>query len=144
MKGILLVGAQFVLIALLLWPFTAPVWLLPSMLLALPAMALAFWTLAYNRPGNFNIRPVLKEGAQLITSGPYARVRHPMYVCVLWFGLAAALLYSSWLKLLLLLLLFAVLWMKAAEEEKGLRASFPAYASYAATVGRFLPKQMPG
>ena len=133
-------AVQFLLIALLIWPYTAAVWIVP----ALPALALAIWTLSYNRPGNFNIRPELKEGAQLIKTGPYGLVRHPMYVCALWFGLSAVLLYASWLKLLWLLFLFAVLWMKSSLEEKALRGCFPDYAAYAANVGRFLPKKMPG
>lgn len=144
MQGILLVATQFLLIALLAWPFSAPVWIVPSLLLVLPAVFLAGWTLTCNRPGNFNIRPELKKGAQLITTGPYAFVRHPMYVCVLWFGLVAALLYASVFKLLMLLLLYIVLWMKAGLEEKALRVQFPDYANYAAAVGRFLPEKWRG
>lgn len=138
--GLLLVSAQFLLIASLIWPFSPVALFWPAALLAMPAVALALWTLACNRPGNFNIRPALKEGAQLITHGPYAWVRHPMYVCVLWFGVAAVVLYASWLKVLLWLALLIVLWLKAAVEEAALMAHFAAYGTYAATVGRFVPR----
>lgn len=138
--GPVLVGAQFLLIALLIWPFSPAALIWPAALLAIPAVVLALWTLTCNRPGNFNIRPALKEGAQLITHGPYVWVRHPMYLCVLWFGVAAIVLYASWLKVIFWLALLVVLWLKAAVEEAALVAHFAAYPAYAATVGRFVPR----
>ena len=139
MQAALLVGAQFVLIALLIWPTSELLWISPACLLALPALALAVWTLIFNRPGNFNIRPTVKDGSQLIVDGPYAWVRHPMYVCVLWMGVAAVVLYASWLKLAALFALFCVLWLKALVEEKALLIRFPAYYDYASRVGKFIP-----
>lgn len=143
MQAVLLVVVQFVLIALLIWPGSELRFLWPALLLALPALALAVWTLFFNRLGNFNIRPTLKAGAHLVTEGPYAWVRHPMYVCVLWMGLAAVVLYASWLKLTVLIALAGVLWFKAAVEEKILRLSFPQYEDYAFRVPRFIPSRRP-
>lgn len=139
MQALLLVAAQFALIALLIWPGSALLFVWPALLVALPALALALWTLFYNRPGNFNIRPTLKADAQLVTDGPYAWVRHPMYVCVLWMGVSAVLLYASWLKLAALIALACVLWLKASVEEKALRLKFPQYDAYANRVPRFIP-----
>lgn len=139
----ILVAAQFALIAALAWPWTAPVFVAPAAALALPALALGVWTLRHNPLGNFNIRPELKAGAQLVTGGPYGLVRHPMYVVVLWLGLCAVLLYARAAGLLLWLLLLAVLDRKAAMEEAYLHAAFPDYAGYAERVGRFLPRGMP-
>ena len=48
-----------------------------AVLLAI-AVTLAIWTLTVNRPGNFRIVPDPKTGGQLITSGPYHWIRHPM------------------------------------------------------------------
>ncbi len=144
MKETLIVGAQFVLIGLLVWPLTQVRFMLPAIIVALPALAFGIWTLLHNRPGNFNIRPSLREGAQLVMDGPYALVRHPMYVCVLWCGIAAVVLYATALKLLLLVLLFAVLNTKAAMEERLLLEAFPEYTEYMDKVGRFLPRKPPG
>jgi protein-S-isoprenylcysteine O-methyltransferase Ste14 len=143
MYGRLLVAAQFTLIMLLIWPWTVPVLMWPALLMILPALVFGVWILKHNRIGNFNIRPELKSGSQLITDGPYALVRHPMYVAVLWFGLCAVLLYASAAALLLWGLLLVVLDRKAALEEIYLRAHFADYAAYANRVGRFLPRRLP-
>jgi protein-S-isoprenylcysteine O-methyltransferase Ste14 len=144
MYGGLLVSAQFMLIMLLIWPWVAPVFVLPALLLTLPALAFGVWILRHNRIGNFNIRPELKSGAQLIIDGPYALVRHPMYVAVLWLGLCAVVLYASTAALLLWGLLYWVLDRKAALEESYLRIHFTAYEAYAEKAGRFLPRRQPG
>ncbi len=144
MYGGLLVSAQFMLIMLLIWPWTAPVFLLPALLLTLPALAFGVWILRHNRIGNFNIRPELKPDARLIIDGPYALVRHPMYVAVLWLGLCAVVLYASTAALLLWGLLYLVLDRKAAREESYLRIHFSDYEAYADKVSRFLPRRLSG
>ena len=140
----LLVAAQFILIILLIWPWTAPVFIWPALLMSLPALVFGVWILKHNRLGNFNIRPEVKPGAQLIIDGPYALVRHPMYVAVLWMGLCAVVLYASAAALFLFGLLYLVLDLKAALEETYLRAHFADYEVYADKVGRFLPRRLPG
>ena len=144
MYGRLLVTTQFLLIILLTWPWTAPVFVLPTIMMTLPAMIFGVWILRHNRLGNFNIRPELKSGAQLIVDGPYALVRHPMYVMVLWLGLCAVVLYASAAALLSWGLLYWVLDRKAALEESYLRIHFAEYEAYADKVGRFLPRYLSG
>jgi len=144
MYGRFLVTAQFMLIMLLIWPWTAPVFLLPAFLMTIPALVFGIWILQHNRIGNFNIRPELKSGAALIIDGPYALVRHPMYVAVLWLGLCALVLYASAAALFLWGLLILVLDRKAALEEVYLRTHFTDYAAYADKVGRFLPRRLLG
>ena len=139
----LLVAAQFILIILLIWPWTVPVFMWPALWMSLPALAFGIWILKHNRLGNFNIRPEVKSGAQLIMDGPYALVRHPMYVAVLWMGLCAVVLYASAAPLFLLGLLYLVLDRKAALEETYLRTHFADYEAYADKVGRFLPRRLP-
>lgn len=144
MKDSLIVAAQFLLIGLLAWPFSEVHWWWPAALLAMPGIAFGLWTLAHNRPGNFNIRPRIRENSVLITDGPYALVRHPMYVCVLWLGIAAVVLYATPLKIGLLVLLYVVLRTKAGMEEALLLAHFADYAEYCSKVGRFFPRRAPG
>jgi protein-S-isoprenylcysteine O-methyltransferase Ste14 len=82
-------------------------------LLWLACMALGLWALSANRPGNFNIRPEPKADGQLVQTGPYRWIRHPMYT--------------------------AVLWLKAVLEERMMCQRHPAYRAYMARTRRFLP-----
>jgi protein-S-isoprenylcysteine O-methyltransferase Ste14 len=137
--GRLLVAAQFALIAWLIWPFTPQTWSLPALALLSCAVALGTWALAYNRPGNFNIRPEPKASARLVTGGPYRFMRNPMYSAVLLFAAAAVLAYADIWKIACWFALALVLLAKAMLEERGLRAHFPGYAEYAKRVHRFIP-----
>ena len=137
--GRLLVAAQFALIAWLIWPFTPQSWPIAGSVLLGLAVALGLWTLVYNRPGNFNIRPEPKAAGQLVTGGPYRLVRHPMYVAVLLVAAAEVFSYGDTWKALAWAALLAVLWLKSEVEEAALRGKYPEYAAYAAKVGRFVP-----
>jgi protein-S-isoprenylcysteine O-methyltransferase Ste14 len=139
LAGQFLVAAQFALILWLIWPFTAQHWSPIALALVGAAVVLGVWTLAHNRPGNFNIRPQAKAGAQLVTGGPYRFVRHPMYSAVLLFAAAEAVAYADPWKILAVLLLAAVLLGKAVLEERALAVQFAAYPAYAARVRRLVP-----
>ena len=139
MRSVALVTLQLALIALLLkslpreWP--------PWAALALLAVAgvLGIWTLAMNRPGNFNIRPEVKSGARLVTTGPYRYVRHPMYVCILLAGVATLLWRPAWWRLGVLGALAIVLHVKSGIEERAMLKVHPDYASYRARTARWIP-----
>ncbi len=133
------VAAQFLLIAaMVLWP-AAWRWDAVAITLGLAAIALGLWVFAYNRPGNFNIRPEPKAGGQLVTGGPYRWMRHPMYVALL-LGMAAVAAEShSWVQAGLWWLLLLVLNFKAALEERLLRQRWPDYAAYCQRTRRFIP-----
>jgi protein-S-isoprenylcysteine O-methyltransferase Ste14 len=82
--------------------------------------------------------PVIKVQAardhRVISSGPYAWVRHPMYSSVMLFFFGAPLLVGSWWGVLMAPL-FAVLFaVRAGIEERALVAGLPGYADYAARV----------
>jgi len=137
--GRLLVAAQFALLAWLIWPLTPQVWSLPALALLACAAALGVWTLAYNRPGNFNIRPEPKASGRLVTGGPYRYMRNPMYSAVLLFAAAEVVAYADPWKIGCWLILALVLLAKALLEERGLRERHAGYAEYARRVHRFIP-----
>lgn len=137
--GRALVAAQFALLAWLIWPLTPQSWSLPALALLACAIALGLWALAYNRLGNFNIRPEPKASGQLVTGGPYRYVRNPMYSALLLFAAAEVVAYRDPWKILCWLALALVLLGKAMLEERGLRAQHPGYAAYAKRVRRFIP-----
>lgn len=90
------------------------------------------------------IMPEPGATAELITTGPYGWVRHPMYVGVLLLMFGCVLLSmnwtsTNWLSVLLWLALLLVLDRKAAREERFLEQAFPNYASYRQSTGRFIP-----
>lgn len=139
MTGRLLVALQFILFALLCWPWSG--WTFSSPGLALCAVGAGFglWTLAFNRIGNFNIRPEPKAGAVLVTGGPYLYVRHPMYAALLLFAAGVALFYAAWPNTACWVGLAAVLYAKSRIEEAALKRVFPAYESYARHTRRLIP-----
>jgi protein-S-isoprenylcysteine O-methyltransferase Ste14 len=137
--GRLLVGAQFALLAWLIWPLTPQTWSLLALVLVGGAAGLGLWTLVHNRPGNFNIRPEPKVSGRLVTSGPYQFVRNPMYSAVLLFAAAEVVAYADIWKVACWFALALVLLAKAMLEERGLRAQHAGYAEYAKRVRRFIP-----
>lgn len=137
--GRVLVAAQFALIAWLIWPLTPQRWSLPALVLLGFALALGLWTLAHNRPGNFNIRLEPKASGRLVTSGPYAYMRNPMYSALLLFAAAEVAAYDDPWKIACWFALALVLLAKSMLEERGLRAQHAGYAEYAKRVRRFIP-----
>ncbi len=85
------------------------------------------------------------EGGKLASSGPYSRVRNPIYLGNFILGLGmVALLGDPWL-LPMHLITFAVLYATIipAEEQFLAREFGPAYQAYAANVPRLLPRLFP-
>lgn len=88
--------------------------------------------------------PVVKiqeeRGHAVVTTGPYAVVRHPMYAGAIGFVLGAPLLLGSWPGLVLGLIMFMAFGYRAVREERTLAAQLPDYADYAERVRyRFFP-----
>jgi len=83
--------------------------------------------------------PRPKEASQLITSGIYARMRHPLYLSVIALGFAWALLWRSWPALSLAVLQALFFDAKARREESWLRERFSHYDDYTCRVKRFIP-----
>ncbi len=77
----------------------------------------------------------------LVTTGPYARTRHPMYTALNMFSFSMAMMTSN-----LLVLLFAVLvivpfpWIAKSEEQMLLETFGEDYREYMRRTGRFFPR----
>lgn len=74
------------------------------------------------------------RGHKVISTGPYAWVRHPMYSGAIFFFLGTALLLGSWCAFAIGLMLIAVVAFRAVREEHMLAAELPGYADYARRV----------
>jgi protein-S-isoprenylcysteine O-methyltransferase Ste14 len=83
---------------------------------------------------------VMAQARGLVTTGPYAIVRHPLYLCEEITVLGVALAHLS----IAAVLIVAVQWMfqlrRMANEEKVLDAAFPECAAYAARTPKILPR----
>lgn len=77
--------------------------------------------------------------AQLVTSGAYRVVRHPMYFGLLLAALGISLLTLSPLRIALTLLLGVFFDRKATREERWLLERYPDYPAYQAEVRKLLP-----
>ena len=98
----------------------------------------------YRRAGRAlgpQLSPLLapSEPAAVVESGPYRRVRHPMYRAELAMACGAALSLASWLAGALAVALGALVLRRIAREEDLLAARLPAYRAYAARTTRLLP-----
>jgi protein-S-isoprenylcysteine O-methyltransferase Ste14 len=82
--------------------------------------------------------PVVKlqqeRGQRVISTGPYAFVRHPMYFGAAFYFIGAALLLGSWLGVIFAFVLIGLLCIRIPIEEKTLRAGLEGYEEYAAHV----------
>lgn len=76
------------------------------------------------------VRVQTDRGQTVITTGPYAYVRHPLYAAVIPFAAGTALLLGSWYGLLMGLVFTVALALRAVQEERVLQAKLPGYAEY--------------
>jgi protein-S-isoprenylcysteine O-methyltransferase Ste14 len=81
------------------------------------------------------------ERTALVTTGPFALVRNPIFAAMIPTALGLTLMVPSWIALagLAVLMVALELQVRVVEEPYLLDAHGPAYASYAAHVGRFVP-----
>lgn len=118
-------------------------------LAALPAFVagglLALWSARHL--GRFLVVEIARaKDHELITSGPYARIRHPTYTATILLALSPALLLLHVLLILNLVLVVVLATYRARLEERLLASEegFGAeYRAYKMRTGRFLPRLLP-
>jgi protein-S-isoprenylcysteine O-methyltransferase Ste14 len=81
-----------------------------------------------NSFGGSNIR--VEENQKVISTGPYATVRHPMYVGTIVMVIGIALGLGSWWALLILAISMPVLAIRILDEEKVLENELAGYKEY--------------
>ncbi|MFH2122322.1 MAG: isoprenylcysteine carboxylmethyltransferase family protein [Pseudomonadota bacterium] len=128
--GGLLVACQFILILLLAATTHWSNIHIPALLFFIASLLLAGWAIKVMRLGNFNILPTIRDGAILVTHGPYRYIRHPMYASLLLAGAGLLLISCSWMRLAVFLALWLVLYLKLRVEENLLVGHFTDYSLY--------------
>jgi protein-S-isoprenylcysteine O-methyltransferase Ste14 len=85
---------------------------------------------------SFSIMP---EARRLVTGGPYALARHPVYVFEEIAVLGIMLQYAQPWASVLFIVHIGLQMARASFEEKVLASAFPEYRAYAAKTARFIP-----
>ncbi len=146
-RGYFYVAIQFLLIALL---FTAPRQadpygtfsdLIGIVGVAVIALGAVILVTSFVRLGkSLTANPVPKDDGVLVTSGLYGRVRHPIYFGLLVLALGVVLDAGWWPQIIIALMLYFLLNIKAQFEEDLLRKKYPEYKAYALKTPRFFPR----
>ena len=110
-----------------------------SLLLVGLGLALRAWAVAY---AGHHTRSNTIEAPQLVTDGPYAHVRNPIYLGTILLGLGmVGLLGNPWLLPIYIITLTALLVAIIPAEEAFLQRQFgEEYSRYRASVRRLLPQ----
>jgi protein-S-isoprenylcysteine O-methyltransferase Ste14 len=98
------------------------------------------WCGAKNLGRSLTPFPRPSAGAELIVSGIYAHIRHPLYASVAILAVGWTVLWQSLPAAAVTVALLVFLRAKAAHEEALLRNLFLTYADYARRVPRFFPR----
>ncbi|HKV80878.1 MAG TPA: isoprenylcysteine carboxylmethyltransferase family protein [Candidatus Sulfotelmatobacter sp.] len=115
------------------WPF----WLGAAVTVA--GLLFAIWARAHLGT-NWSSSITIKQGHELITSGPYAVVRHPIYTGILTGFLGTVIALSQVRGLIAFVLIFLMLWLKLRTEEQWMRSQFgETYATYAHKTAALVP-----
>src|SRR5579864_582841 len=89
---------------------------------------------------NWSRSVTIKQGHELITTGPYAVVRHPIYTGILAGLLGMAIAISQVRGFIVVVLIFGVFWVKFRMEEEWMRSQFgETYATYAQRTAALVP-----
>ena len=115
------------------WPF----WL--GAVLTLAGLLFTVWARVH-LGRNWSAMITLKQGHELITSGPYRFVRHPIYSGLLLAFIGTGLARVEWRAVLAIGLAFWAFWRKLRIEEQWMREQFgSAYEEYARRVAALVP-----
>ena len=103
-------------------------------------IALAVWA-RYCLGANWSGAVTLKEGHELISAGPYKRIRHPIYTGFALAFLGTAIFIGEWRAVVAFAVITIAHYIKARKEEAFLAREFgPAFEGHRAHTGMFLPK----
>lgn len=104
------------------------------------AAAVLSWTSVHHLGRQFRIRAGLYQDHELIRTGPYAVVRHPIFASLLAALVCTLLLLTPWQWCVVsLALFFAGTEIRIRAEERLLASRFPEFPEYRRSVPAYLP-----
>ncbi len=109
---------------------------------ALGLASLGFWSWTQVALGKeWSPQLQLREEHHLVTTGPYSRIRHPLYTAMLGYGTSLALVTANWVFIALAVAVVAGLFARVPKEEQMMIEEFgEEYKAYMQRTGRFFPK----
>ncbi len=108
--------------------------------IGLLSIALTIW-IELELGRQFSPQLQIRQDHQLITRGPYAHIRHPLYTALFGFGLSLALVTANWFFVAFFLVFLIGLLARVPKEERMLLEQFgEEYETYMLYTGRFFPK----
>ena len=139
-RGELFVIVQFVLLGLIFWLPSFVVF--PASVIG-TALKYAGFTLliaaGLNLGRNLTPLPKPKSDAQLVSTGIFAWMRHPIYTALMLLTFGTSLERGDLIALILSVCLAVLLEFKSRREEAWLLEQFSGYAAYRSRVKKFFP-----
>jgi protein-S-isoprenylcysteine O-methyltransferase Ste14 len=106
--------------------------------LVVAGIGFAMWA-RFTLGSNWGMPMTLREKPELVTAGPYAFVRHPIYTGIIFAMLGTALTFGAWW-FMVLIIAFGYFLVSTRQEEKDMVQHFPdAYPAYVARTKRLIP-----
>jgi protein-S-isoprenylcysteine O-methyltransferase Ste14 len=142
----------FALITFLVMYFLGAAWIdafsfpLPGWLrwagFGLGILSVVFWTWTQiHLDTQWSAQLQLRKEHHLVTSGPYARIRHPLYSAMFGWAAALGLLTANWIFVAMAALSIAGTAARVPKEERMMLEAFgDEYKAYMQRTGRFFPK----
>ena len=149
--GLLMLGGIFLMIGVIIYAFYTPLFpwsqlLLPGLvrwigvgigLVTIPLIAWVHWVLGRALSKSLTIQ----DEHQLVTTGPYRWIRHPIYTIFIFYFLSLFLISTNLFLLIAWIIMVITLIIRIPSEEQMLLNQFgDAYREYMKTTGRLFPR----
>lgn len=140
-QGLLMIGFVFLPVYPLVRSVPAPWQFVQWSVAALGAIAaLVFFSKGLQDLGrSLTPLPYPREDGELVQSGIYGYVRHPIYAGVIFAAIAWTIFYASLSHLVATLVFIGFFAAKASREEQWLVERYPQYSEYQQRVKRLIP-----
>lgn len=124
-----------------LFSFPLPVWLRWAGF-ALGILSVVFWIWTQiHLDTQWSAQLQLRKEHHLVTSGPYAYIRHPLYSAMFSWAISLAFLTANWIFVAVAVLSIAGTVVRVPKEEQMMIEAFgDEYKAYMQRTGRFFPK----
>ena len=124
------------------WSEPLPLWMrISAMIIHIPCLVLLIWIMRENTYLSQVVKIDKNRGHKVITTGPYAYVRHPMYTVTIILLFAVPIALGSRYALILSLFLTLLLIIRTYLEDRTLHTELDGYPEYTKqTIYRLIPR----